>query len=749
MAVNLSPVGGVAAQFFDNNGVILTGGKIYTYAAGTSTPQVTYTSSNGVTAHSNPIILDASGRVPSGEIWLTDGLSYKFVIKDSNDVLIGTYDNIVGINSNFINYTGEQEIQTATASQTVFTLTTMDYQPGTNSLSVFVDGVNQYGPGAQYAYVETSSTVITFVTGLHVGASVKFTTTQINSASYGNAFQISYTPPFVDSVATNVGDKLAQTVSVKDFGAVGDGVTDDSAAFKAAVAALQINGVLIIPATASYYSIDTSGGLTDAVEINKAIEVRFEGEVKATFSAIQANPPFIFNVTGDGVSFTGTGKISGDGSVDSVNTGTDLTMPGLIRVSGDNFTMSGVTIDTPPKVGVSLYDCSGARITNCTFTGGPTTYTDTAYFAIRAYLGGNHNISLNLFTPDATGGMFVNTIFFTSTTSCIIDNNICIKPYEKLAYIVGSYNLVCNNYVTGNPTTIPGTSQAGTLTSVFRGMGNYNKFSNNYTKFCLAGCTIMDGFANEVSGNSFIECGQLGVAVFPSASYTGTFNNTCISDNVITGTTITGVTNTYGVLVNLNYSSTENLQITNNNVSFFAGDASSGVIFAQAASPYSVTNGKISGNRINGGSIGVNGVYIGRVTDTLISDNYIENCSAYAFVESSGAYNSYINNKCDAITSIGISGLSATSVGQQNQYTRASLIGTATLANAISTTVTHGGVAPNARIFLQTAENTAGVLIVSKGWPTTAISGTDFTISMANGTATGITTAQFFYQIIQ
>ena len=98
MAVNLSPVGGVAAQFFDNNGVILSGGKLYTYAAGTTTNQTTYTTSSGSTAHTNPIILDSAGRVPSGEIWLIDNSQYKFVLKDSNDVLIGTYDNIVGIN---------------------------------------------------------------------------------------------------------------------------------------------------------------------------------------------------------------------------------------------------------------------------------------------------------------------------------------------------------------------------------------------------------------------------------------------------------------------------------------------------------------------------------------------------------------------------------------------------------------------------------------------------------------------------
>lgn len=95
MAVNLSPIGN-GFQFFDNNGAPLNAGKIYTYQAGSSTPLATYTESSGLTANANPIILGTSGRPPN-EIWLTEGFFYKFILKDSSDVTIQTYDNLYGI----------------------------------------------------------------------------------------------------------------------------------------------------------------------------------------------------------------------------------------------------------------------------------------------------------------------------------------------------------------------------------------------------------------------------------------------------------------------------------------------------------------------------------------------------------------------------------------------------------------------------------------------------------------------------
>jgi hypothetical protein len=137
MAVFLSPVGGVAAQFFTNTGSVLTGGKLYTYAAGTTSPLPSYTTSVGNVARTNPIIFDAAGRVPgSGEIWITSA-PYKFVLTDSTDVLIATYDNVSGIGA------AAYQIQnfTGTGSQTVFTLSASSF--GEEYTFVYINGVYQ------------------------------------------------------------------------------------------------------------------------------------------------------------------------------------------------------------------------------------------------------------------------------------------------------------------------------------------------------------------------------------------------------------------------------------------------------------------------------------------------------------------------------------------------------------------------------------------------------------------------------
>jgi hypothetical protein len=88
------------------NGIPANGAKVFTYAAGSSTKQNTYTDSGGGTPNPNPIVLDARGEPPN-DIWLTEGQLYKFVFTASTDTdpptsPIRTIDNISGVGDNSV-----------------------------------------------------------------------------------------------------------------------------------------------------------------------------------------------------------------------------------------------------------------------------------------------------------------------------------------------------------------------------------------------------------------------------------------------------------------------------------------------------------------------------------------------------------------------------------------------------------------------------------------------------------------------
>ena len=176
MTVNISLFAGAGAQFFDDNGTPLSGGLLYSYLAGTTTAAATFTSSTGLSAHSNPIVLDAAGRVPE-EIWLTADTLYKFVLEDANNVLIGSWDNIPGISN-------------------------------ANTLADDLANTSNIALGdALVGFKQTNAL------GVLPGA-----------------------------VGKTLNNKLQDLVSVKDFGATGNGTTDDTAAIQAAINLACTNG---------------------------------------------------------------------------------------------------------------------------------------------------------------------------------------------------------------------------------------------------------------------------------------------------------------------------------------------------------------------------------------------------------------------------------------------------------------------------------------------------------------------------
>ena len=126
-------------QFFDLNGAPLSGGLLYTYEAGTTTPLATYTDSTGVSANTNPIVLDSRGEA---NVWLGTA-SYKLALYTSAGVLIWTVDNISTNNSNLlvIDHTGDG--------------TTIAFAVDDGFTAIYINGVYQN----RNTYTVTSGTV--------------------------------------------------------------------------------------------------------------------------------------------------------------------------------------------------------------------------------------------------------------------------------------------------------------------------------------------------------------------------------------------------------------------------------------------------------------------------------------------------------------------------------------------------------------------------------------------------------------
>ena len=250
----ISPIWGAGAQLFDNSGNVLSGGKIYTYAAGTTTPATTYTTPIGSIANSNPIIVNAAGRL-TNEIWLPVSGAYKFVLKDANDVLIATYDNI----------------PTTPQPPIVNDASSISYETG------YIVDAGNFTVGATYLITSVGTTDFVAIGAAANVTGILFTATGVGSGT-GTA-----------EYSRTVQSKLREVVSVEDFGAVGDGATDDTAAIQKALDYANAQGGTVIHIPSGTYfctgNLDIYAGTT-------------------LFGDGTTNSILTFNHTGDGINST-------------------------------------------------------------------------------------------------------------------------------------------------------------------------------------------------------------------------------------------------------------------------------------------------------------------------------------------------------------------------------------------------------------------------------------------------------------
>ena len=107
--------------------------------------------------------------------------------------------------------------------------------------------------------------------------------------------QVTFLQTGTGATARTVDAKLKETISVKDFGATGNGSTDDTAAIALAIAATPTNGLLIFPSPGTYRTTSTT-------LIQKNISIEMQGTSVINYVTAANTPAMLFDFPMNNVS---------------------------------------------------------------------------------------------------------------------------------------------------------------------------------------------------------------------------------------------------------------------------------------------------------------------------------------------------------------------------------------------------------------------------------------------------------------
>ena len=417
-------------QFFNSSGVPLSGGKVFTYAAGTTTLKTTYTDATGITPNTNPIILNSRGEA---QIWMSDSL-YKIVLTDSVGSVIYTQDNISPLSS----------------------------------------------------------------------------------------VCIVYLPSGTGAVPTTVQAKLRESVSVKDFGAVGDGVADDTAAIQSAIDAMSVaggRGVVEVPSGVYLIGLHAYTGIAAGVAgivLKDGVTLCINGTLKAknnsngigTFSGmIRSLDSGLSNAR-----ITGAGVVDGNSANQTASTQcSNIYLNCTANVHVDSIrsiSANGQSIQLVAPVGTPSYTIS---VKNTTVVGATGIGIQCSQFAGLQIHGNNvigcTNNGIDIYGENGTTASSGN---YFSIVGNRIETSLTGVFLETVANGIVSGNTVVacalvmiTNRINGEPNNINITGNAIDLCPRgFRATGDTGgvNFTNNTVKaFSVYGASLGEGGTGSVS----------------------------------------------------------------------------------------------------------------------------------------------------------------------------------------------------------------------------------------------------------